>query len=106
MSDRELNVVEFHIPSEKWGVESFDTSNPPRKGETVEAGAKFVDGERIDPGIVKGNEWFDADYETVLRGVVGSVKRHYHTSTNRTECSVKVELVDVVYNDGQPIDKE
>jgi len=106
MAKEELNGVELQIPGEKWPVESIDSSNPPRKGECVEVGAKFADGERIDPSLVDYNEWHDAEYEIVLRGEVSHVKRHYHTSKNRNECSVYVSLIDVDYNDGMPLATE
>lgn len=85
-------TIEFRVDGEV--VESVEHESVPSVGDTVEVGAKFDGGERIDPGIAEGRAWFKADYKTVLTGEVESVKRHYHSSLDRNEQTVYVELAD------------
>lgn len=91
MSKRSLTSIDFRVDGKT--VESIRTLDPPQEGETVEVGAKFVDGERVDPNEVDSGIWHhEAEYETVLEGEVTNVTRHYHSSFGRYELTVFVDV--------------
>lgn len=87
---KKLTAVEFRVNGER--IETVEHVQPPRKGEEIEVGAKFEDGKRLDSGITEARDWYDADYEVVLRGIVKEVKWHYHTALNRSERTAYVHL--------------
>lgn len=72
--------------------ESVSVSSVPRIGESVEVGAMFLDGERIDPSDNDAWHDFDANYETVLSGVVTGVTRHYASAPRRNELTAYIDI--------------
>jgi hypothetical protein len=85
-----LKTVEFRIGGEV--VESVRGVSVPSVGDTVEVGARFDSGGRLDPSASDVNDWYDAEYRTVLEGCVDSVTRHYHTGMSRNEETVYVDV--------------
>lgn len=92
MTGRQLTSIDFYVDGEEveYGIEH---DSVPAVGERVEIGKRVDDdGDPLDPGISDVDDWWGADYETVLVGDVVGVTRHYHTAHSTTELTAKVEL--------------
>jgi len=73
-------------------VESINHDSVPREGEKIEFGARFDEnGDRVDPSE-DYDTYFNAEYETTIKGIVTNVTRHYGRGYNRNELTVSVEV--------------